>query len=227
MRHFARYGASHVLIWCPSCNEVYDEVLAPRQQIPFSYEHVTAFIARHLDRIRCVRRIERKVAIHHHSGHAQSVADWQNVRRILQAIPGIDLIDLDAEASSGRHCSPKWISEEGLARWRAKMTNLLEAARDARVDAVATVYHSCQREICEREAQFPFAIVNYMSLLGEAMGIEHADFYKACKLKADPDAIYEDVLPYVNANRLDSVRIRKVLHDTFAPDREPDLSNPS
>ena len=63
------------------------------------------------------------------------------------------------------------------------------------MDILATLYHSCHREICQEEAHYPFAIVNYISLLGEAMGIEHPDVYKRYKLRADPEAVFEEVQP--------------------------------
>ena len=96
-------------MWCPSCNEHYDEVVAPEQGVPFPYEHVTAFIARHLDRIRFVRPVEKLVAVHYHTGYPQSDADWQNTVRILQAIPGVRLVAIPHSAEMGRHCTPKWI----------------------------------------------------------------------------------------------------------------------
>ena len=77
------------------------------------------------------------------------------------------------------------------------------------------------------EAHYPFAIVNYISLLGEAMGIENPDVYKRYKLGADPQAVFDEVRPYVLANGLNPVRVREVLRDAFAPKCEPDVSNPS
>ena len=50
--------------------------------------------------------------------------------------------------------------------------------------------------------KYPFAIINYISLLGEAMGIEYPDVYKRFKLKANPDAVFSEVEAYVRANRL-------------------------
>ena len=104
---------------------------------------------------------------------------------------------------------------------------MLDRARDARVDAVATLYHSCQREICEAEAKYPFAVVNYISLLGEAMGFEYPDVYKRFKLQGDPDAAFLEVEDHVRANRLNSDRVREVLRKTFAPACETDPANPS
>ena len=216
MRHFADYGATRVLMLCPSCKEYFDDVVTKDQPVAFSYEPVTAFIARNLVRARFTRRIPRRVALHRHAGHPQSRSDLEDASTILRAIPGLELVDLEVEASSGRHCAGKWIAEAGVDQWRQTIRHFLEAARAARVDAVATIYHSCHREICPEEAHFPFAIVNYLTLLGEAMGIEHPDAYKSWKLRADADAIFNDVRPYVEANGLDPARVRKVLVRAFA-----------
>jgi Fe-S oxidoreductase len=148
MRHFAKYGATKVLMWCPSCNEHYDEVVTKEQDVSFPYEHVTAFIARHLDRIPFVRRLERRVAMHYHTGHAQPDLDWQNTRAILQAIPGLDLVDVENRPRSGgiavkmdRPDRSTAVAEGNRRRPRC--------GRDARVDVLATIYHSCHREICQ------------------------------------------------------------------------------
>jgi heterodisulfide reductase subunit D len=227
MRHFVEYGAKKVLMWCPSCNEHYDEVVTKAQDVAFPYEHVTAFIARHLDRISFVRRIERRVAVHYHTGYAQSDLDWQSTRAILRAIPGLDLVDIEHPAALGRHCNPKWIGRMGRPQWQTTIAGILDAASDARVDVLATIYHSCHREICQAEATHPFAIVNYISLLGEAMGFEYPDVYKAYKLRADPDAAFEELQAYVRANGLDPSRVRETLRNAFAPACESDRSNPS
>jgi Fe-S oxidoreductase len=214
-------------MWCPSCHEHYDEVVSKEQDVPFPYEHVTAFIARHLDRITFVRRVEKRVAIHYHTGFPQSDLDWRSARTILAAIPGLELVEVANPASLGRHCSPKWINRIGRPQWQREITGILDAAQAARVDVVATLYHSCHREICEAEGRYPFAIVNYISLLGEAMGIDHPDVYKHFKLQADPDAAFAEVESYVRANNLDADRVRELLHKTFAPACVMDPANPS
>ncbi len=227
MRHFAKYGATKVLMWCPSCNEHYDEVVTKVQNVDFPYEHVTAFIARNLDRVPFVRRVEKRVALHYHTGHEQSDLDWQNTRTILKAIPGVELIDIDSPTALGRHCSPKYIGRIGRPQWEKTIAGVLAAARDEHADVLANIYHTCHREICHAEATYPFAIRNYIDLLGEAMGIEYPDMYKRYKLRADPDAVFNDVQPYVQANELDPVRVREVLNSAFAPSCELDASNPS
>jgi heterodisulfide reductase subunit D len=162
-----------------------------------------------------------------HTGYAQSDLDWQSTRAILRAIPGLELIDVENPAALGRHCNPKWIGRIGRPQWQEAITGVLDSARDARVDILVTLYHSCHREICHAESKYRFTIVNYISLLGEAMGIEYPDVYKRYKLRADPDAVFNEVQAYVAANGLDPVRVREVLRSSFAPACEPDTSNPS
>src|SRR5271165_4607041 len=155
MRHFARYGAQHVLMWCPSCHEQYDEVITQQQNVAFGYEHVTSFIARHLDRIPFVRRVEKRVALHYHTGHVQADRDWQHTRAILQAIPGLDLVHIDNPAALGRHCTPRWIGRVGRPTWQRTIADILDAAKGAGCDTVASIYHSCHREICVQAPSVP------------------------------------------------------------------------
>lgn len=82
-------------------------------------------------------------------------------------------------------------------------------------------------EICHEEANYPFGIVNYISLLGDAMGIEHPDMYKRYRLMGDPEAIFEEVREYVEVNGLDPERVREVITTAFSPSCETRLPNPS
>jgi hypothetical protein len=63
------------------------------------------------------------------------------------------------------------------------------------VDDVATVFHSCQRLMCALEASEPFRVVNYVSLLGAAMGREYPDDYKSWKAAACEEEVVERVGP--------------------------------
>jgi len=79
----------------------------------------------------------------------------------------------------------------------------------------------------QEEADYPFEIVNYISLLAEAMGIEHPDLYKKYKLAGDPEAVFEEVREYVDAHRLDPAKVLEVLRTAFAPACESRRPKPS
>jgi Fe-S oxidoreductase len=215
LRHVAQYRPTTMIMWCPSCNQHFDDVVTARREIEAPYEHMTSFVARHLDRIRFVRRLDKRVALHAHTGHARQDRDAASVRTILRAIPGVQLVEDDGPATPGRHCSAGASGHD--PGWPERRAGIMRQAGAARPDVLATIYHSCQRELCEEEARQPFAIVNYISLLGEAMGIEHADDYKRYKTMGDPEAVYEAVREYVEAHALDPVRVRAVLAKAFTP----------
>ena len=58
---------------------------------------------------------------------------------------------------------------------------------------MVTVFHSCQRLLCGLESTEPFRVVNYVSLLAEAMGILLPDEYKAWK-NAGSEAKVEELI---------------------------------
>src|SRR5690242_3886223 len=105
------------------------------------------------------------------------------------------------------HQAPKW-----RFRWRARNPRLglplcgiahrvlpkfkrelqrkeLEAASEAHIDALVTVYHSDHRELCAHERERPFQIVNLLELIGQSMGLKRHDRYKEPKILQDADQI--------------------------------------
>ena len=119
--NFARYQPRQVLMWCPSCNEHFDGAVTQEQAVAFPYQHVTAFVADHLDRLSFVRRVERRVALHYHTGHPQQDQDWACTRAILKSIPGLG-IRRDRESSRARAPLQRHLHQpggpDGLARAR-------------------------------------------------------------------------------------------------------------
>src|SRR5207247_1008452 len=131
VRDFAAYRPQKVLMWCPSCNEHYDDVVKQEHDVTFPYEHVTAFIARHLDRVPFVTPIERRVALHYHTGHPQQDLDWTSARTILRAIPWLEYVEIDNPAALGRHCSSRYINALGRPAWQERVARVAEAAAAA------------------------------------------------------------------------------------------------
>ena len=72
------------------------------------------------------------------------------------------------------------VSDKYLKNGRHFLAWQVEAKRGA--DTVATVFHSCHRLLCGLEGSEPFRVVNYVSLLNEAMGRTFNDDYKDWKL---------------------------------------------
>jgi heterodisulfide reductase subunit D len=98
---------------------------------------------------------------------------------------------------------------------RALHARELDAARAAGVDALVGVYHACHRELCAHERDMPFRVVNFLELVGEAMGVERPDLLKRWKMIQDVDRVVAEVGATARAAGLDIDAVRNVLVATL------------
>jgi heterodisulfide reductase subunit D len=184
--------SGQVISWCPSCYVQFTETTLPtierqRGARPFEMTPFMRFLDGRLAQLRPHLRqpVSMRVALHRHPGVSGVV---EAAIEILQAIPGIELVDLRQPAVGLQSVSlgvlPAFKRELQLGE--------LEAASDAGVDALVTVYHSEHRELCAHERDWPFRIVNILELVGESMGLQRHDRYKELKLLQDADLIISE-----------------------------------
>jgi len=203
---FAATGAPRVLTWCPTCNIQFGETLMPTLGARFALEHVVPYIADRLDRLtpQFVRRVDRRVALHEHPGVAGVT---EAVLRILRAIPGLEVVDL-GQPRVGYMCN----SLAPVAAYKRELhARELAAAKAAGVDSLVGVYHACHRELCAHEATVPFRVVNFLELVGEAMGVEHRDLFKQWKMMQDVDRVLADLGGRPETAGLDLETVREVM----------------
>ncbi|PYM15341.1 MAG: (Fe-S)-binding protein [Candidatus Rokuibacteriota bacterium] len=203
---FAGTGIPHVLTWCPTCNIQLGEILMPSTNPGFSLEHVVPYIADRLDRLtpQFVRRVERRVALHEHPG-VRGVTE--GVVKILRAIPGLELVELD-QPRVGYMCN----SLAPVMDYKRELhAQELGAAAAAGVDCLVGIYHACHRELCAHERDYPFRIVNFLELVGEAMGLEKPDLFKQWKVMQDVDRAIAELGDRIGAAGLDVATVRRVM----------------
>ena len=87
----------------------------------------------------------------------------------------------------------------------------LEAAAAAGVDALVAIYHVDHRELCAHERDWPFRILNILDIVGESMGLHHADRFKHLKIMQDADAILADCRDLIAAHGLDVTAARAIV----------------
>jgi Fe-S oxidoreductase len=208
---FASTGAGSVLTWCPTCNIQMGEIVMPAaRESTIGLQHVVPYIADHLDRLtpHFIRRVDRRVALHEHPG-VPGVTEA--VLKILAAIPGVTVVDL-GQPRVGYMCNSL---NPVPAYKRTLHAQELEAARAAGVDALVGVYHACHRELCAHERDMPFRVVNFLELVGEAMGVERPDLLKRWKMMQDVDRVVAEVGATAQAAGLDIDSVRNVLVATL------------
>jgi hypothetical protein len=155
------------------------------------------------------------VALHEHPGAIGVVAA---VKRVLSAIPGIELVDLDLPQVGYMLTSLRAVPEI-----RRKLIAMeLKAAEDAGVTTLAGIYHADHRELAGHESQWSFEIINFMELIGQSMGLHRDDVFKRLKTMQDVDAILADSADLIEAHGLDPEEVREVvLHDIIGEQHLP------
>ncbi|HVX79185.1 MAG TPA: (Fe-S)-binding protein [Bradyrhizobium sp.] len=203
--------SGQVLSWCPSCYVQYTETTLPAMEKkngsrPFEMTPFIRFLGSRLDDLRphLVTPVRLRVALHRHPGVTGVVEAAEN---ILKSVPGIELVDLGQPAVGLQSFSlgalPAYKRQLQLAE--------LEAAREAGLDALVTVYHSDHRELCAHERNWPFRIVNLLEIVGKSAGIERFDRYKQLKLLQDADLIVAECGALVEQHGLDRKVAREVV----------------
>jgi heterodisulfide reductase subunit D len=212
LRRFAEFQPQVVLTWCPSCQLHLGETTAGAVQLPYTLEHVTQFLADHLEDLkrRFVKAIPKRVAVHEHNGIA-GIND--NVRQLLTAIPGIELVDIEQLAEPGYTCGGGSLGLVPLAQQDVH-AHLLESAKAAGVELLVLVYHGCHRVLCDAQGRYPFEVKNFTSVVAEALGLEpHEDLFQRYKLHQDVSKILADAEPFIRAHGMDPKAVAAALTD--------------
>ena len=216
----ARMAPREVVMWCPSCIHFYDEVL--QSDLPFPKRHTTEFLAERVERgdFTFTHRVEATVALHSHYEDEARRREGRAARRLLEAVPGLKLVEFEADHRFGRSCSPTLPGQLGPEVYRQMVHDDIDRALSAGATHVAGIYHGCHRELCRFEAERPIVFEHYITLFARALGIEFEDRYKKYMQWGDPDRILEDVTPCMAANGVDSEKARGLVIKTFV-NREP------
>jgi len=210
---FQKMAPREVVMWCPSCIHFYDEVL--HADLPFPARHPAEFLLEQLPRFTFTQRVDARVAMHDHHTHPVRRREGQAARRLLEAVPGITLVDFDSDPRWGRTCSPSLAQQLGDEAWNAMALADIDRALAAGATHLAGIYHGCHRMNCGFEADRPITIEHYLTLFGRGLGIEVEDTYKKYRLMGDPERVLEEMTPCMATNGVDPERARGLVLTTF------------
>jgi heterodisulfide reductase subunit D len=217
IERLARPGASKVVSWCPSCFIQIDEVAGPAyaastgQSMPFEIAPLAELFAERIDDLKKLftHRVEKRVAIQERAAVPSIQAA---VKTVLRAIPGLDLVELDVPivSTQASHLAvlPQFKEE---VRQRE-----FTAAAEAGVTTIASIFHACHRDLIAYQPNVTFELLNFMELIGEAMGIHIPDLYKRLRMIGDIDQIIADTSDLIAAHGLDLDTVRdEIAADMF------------
>lgn len=185
---FRRVRPTTVLSVCPDCDETFGASMPAKR--PFHHANISELFVAHLDRLRAMMRpLKRRVVLHTHGNNDARLADARNIKTILEAIPGVEVLNSQHHQGRGTHCQ---ILEPMPGEMRAAM--FAEAA-DLGADTVVMPYHSCYRQHLKWELECPLKVEHYLSILAAAMGLEIPETYKELRLLNDVEKAVDKLHP--------------------------------
>tara|TARA_Y100000588_G_C14254902_1_gene924986 strand:- start:776 stop:2095 length:1320 start_codon:yes stop_codon:yes gene_type:complete len=202
LEHFLAYEPERIITFCPTCQMQYTEysdlyseelevlnnsrksVFHERENPKIPFVHITKFLIDNFHQLSSlfVKPVKKRVGIHLHSGVEEIE---KNVQKIVSSVPGIELVEIKQRRDHSYQC-PSLVIPEAKEAMRHQLFN---SAREANIDSLVTVYHSCHRDLCGEQKNHPFEIINFTSLLGEAMSFEYSDILKNFKIEEDWDLV--------------------------------------
>jgi len=218
----ARPGAARVISWCPSCQIQIGEVALPAYKesfgaTPFDLNPIAEFLAERLDDLRplFVHPVNKRVALQERAALPGVMAA---VKRVLGAIPGLEVVELDVPVVSTQasHLSV-------LPKFKAELREReFHAAAAAGVTTFASIFHGCHRELVKFQPNVEFELINFMELIGEAMGKHIPDLYKRLQLLGDIDAIIAQSADLIAMHGMDLDEVRDAIaQDMFGAKPQP------
>lgn len=218
IERFQQTGAPDVVAWCPTCHIQFNEVALPSVAdggaAPFDMHMLPTYLA---DRLKDLKPhlktpVPKRVAFFEFPG-AKGVTEA--VRNLMNAIPGLEYVDLGIERAGYQMSALETIPE-----YRSDIiAGVLRAAEDQDVDVLCSVFHSEHRELSSHASTWPFEIKNYMDLIAESMGIHHDDLFQRLKTMQDVDRIVAEMAETISGNNLDLEDMREAVVEFMIGDQ--------
>jgi Fe-S oxidoreductase len=213
---FNSFGAKQVVMWCPTCQLRFEEVILKGITPSFPLIHATAFLAERARQLSFHRSLPARVALHSHVGKSQRELDGSAAVRVLQAVPGVEVVGTLSSPDLDYQCFLPQLIQLGPEGFGAIRSDLLRKARELGADTLTTIYHSCHREWCEVGGT-GLVVRNYISIVAEAVGCSRRDDFQEFKKLGDPDAIAALSRPVWETHGLTKTQAKELAAKYFMP----------
>ncbi len=174
------FGPETVVFLCPTCKAFFD-LHSPRTA--WSWRFVTDFLAQHMDKLGPLAEHKATVTIHDSCHLVRGeVPESESPRKLLQAIPGIQVIEMEKSGKDGLCCGGSAMAAVGKPGADFRKQHLEEATGTG-AEIMAIYCPGCQSVFAPERPNLPIKVESILTLLGHALGISHEGKllrYSAC-----------------------------------------------
>lgn len=190
---FRRVKAQTVLSLCPDCDYSFGRYMA--KQHNFRHLNVSEIFVEHFDALKALltHRVERKVILHYHAHDDMRRRDAANIRQLIEAVPGIEILDASKALGPAIHCQTVHPMPA------AETAAMFAEAKALGADYLIVPYHSCYRQHCKMQLEYGVEVQYYLGIIAQAMGIAYEERFKELRLLDSVDLAMEQLRPRIKA----------------------------
>ena len=199
-----------VLFECGTCYVRFASLLPRLFDVPFQCQKYIHFLADNLDKIQFAKSINKVVAYHDSCDTRRAGGgDYDTPRKLLQAIPGITLVEMEHSREDSLCCG-------GIANstypdvTRGIRQARLEEAKATGAELLVTSCRICYSALAGLDEGHP-TVTDDITLLGEAIGINYENKFKEYLYRNDWDNIVDEARDNIESNNLDPDEVRYIL----------------
>jgi hypothetical protein len=213
---FRRMKPVWVVSTCPDCDASFKRHLA--SQHTYRLTNVAELFADHIEELKPLMTlpIRKKVAIHWHeesepAGDPPSIPDARRrdadgIRRLMEAIPGLEILDTPKAKGIYGHCV------KAFGSIKDDVTHaMFTEAKELGADYLVVPYHGCYRNHCKEQLKYGVEVHHYLALIAEAMGIPFREPFKELRMLDDIDKAIEQLRPRIEQFKFDESEVRTYL----------------
>jgi Fe-S oxidoreductase len=203
-----------VILWCPTCLCRFDKSIAPAMDVPFRVASFPQYLTANMSKLRLSDAAAGTVTLHEPCKSAYSGLDCDGPRGVLRQLPGVTLREMRRHGRETSCCGSGAICWFPGSCEQIREDRLIEAAQTG-AERLVTVCHYCNQTFSGENKRFDFSVINYVSLVAEAMGIQRDDKFKRYTRWGSLERILKDADEHIAESPFESGLIIEVLKAVF------------
>ena len=172
----SHFRPTKLLIKCPACMNRLENLFSRVIDFDFELQYISRFLNEHLDRTAFTRVVEKTATLHDSCSLGRGCGDYESVRKLLRAIPGIRLKEMEHTRENASCCysAPTYGWRPDVGKQIRGRT--LQDAMDSGAGILVTECGGCMRTL---EAEVKTAnlgdslrVEDFLTLVAESMGVK-------------------------------------------------------
>ncbi len=210
------FSPKRLILYCPTCYKMFSRFYPMFFPLDFEVEFYPQFLNKNIEKLVFSRPLNKKVVINDPCPLARSCADTESIRRLVNSIPGIELIEMPHNRKDTLCCGAlTHITYPDLAKEIAK--RLMDEVNATGAEMLINFCSFCSIALGTLQRYYSFSITEPVVLINTAMGgKEYEDKLKKYRECKNIEEIINLSRPYFEANGLKEEDIRDFINAIFS-----------